>query len=459
MTGWRAQVVQGVAVTKFIGKHVYSHDEKHSQLLELVSALEILLASPELFEHYPESVRNFTECLRLARSLVDRGFTQEQLSELSRTFMPVLWAHPHWNPPLIQSEDGTWREPDWYPRFEKIHERATTAVQQLLVLSELHYSPSAPLRDAPRNEHHAEAQSPQREATNAEFPTLVCSTRRRSKYQFSLMTLLVVVTLFCLCLGGYLSRSPHRKAEEAIWMLGGEVEYHESGEGRSVSASLFRTTATDACMPHLGGLINLDAVVLRDSRVTDAGLAHLVELKGLKYLDLDNTQVTDGGLVHLVDLKGLKFLDLSNTQVTDAGLVHLAGLTKLETLLLSNTRVTDAGLVQLTQLKQLTYVSVSSTKVTDAGLPHLARLTELETLQIDDTRVTDAGLVHLAGLTKLDHLYVSDTQITDVGLVRLEGQKNLKYLYLKGYFKKSRLTDAGIAKLQNALPDCQIVPP
>jgi Leucine-rich repeat (LRR) protein len=67
--------------------------------------------------------------------------------------------------------------------------------------------------------------------------------------------------------------------------------------------------------------------------------------------------------------------------------------------------------------------------------------------------------VHFAGLTKLERLDISDTQITDVGLRKLASLKGLKYLHLKNYVKKSRLTDTGIAELQKALPNCQIVPP
>ncbi len=44
------------------------------------------------------------------------------------------------------------------------------------------------------------------------------------------------------------------------------------------------------------------------------------------------------------------------------------------------------------------------------------------------SRITDAGLVHLAGLTSLEVLHLDDTQITD----------------------------AGVAKLKEVLPDCEI---
>jgi hypothetical protein len=55
-------------------------------------------------------------------------------------------------------------------------------------------------------------------------------------------------------------------------------------------------------------------------------------------------------------------------------------------------------------------------------------LSELRDLSLHATQVTDAGLEHLAGLTQLTTLYLSDTHVTA----------------------------AGVANLQQALPNCKI---
>ncbi len=68
-------------------------------------------------------------------------------------------------------------------------------------------------------------------------------------------------------------------------------------------------------------------------------------------------------------------------------------------------------------------------KVTDAGLAHLAGLTALEELDLSYSQVPDAGLAHLAGLTALETLYLPYSQ---------------------------EITDAGVAKIQKALPNCSI---
>ena len=58
-------------------------------------------------------------------------------------------------------------------------------------------------------------------------------------------------------------------------------------------------------------------------------------------------------------------------------------------------------------------------------------------------KITVAGQTH--------HLH-QPTKITDAGLVYLKGLTNLQYLNL-GFTK---ITDAGVADLQKALPDCKI---
>ena len=148
-------------------------------------------------------------------------------------------------------------------------------------------------------------------------------------------------------------------------------------------------------------------------------------------VDLRGSPVTDKELVHLKRLTKLQDLNLSSTKVTDAGLVHLKALTNLQDLNLSFTKVTDAGLVHLAgmNLKSLTPPKEA---MTDLGLKYyLAAVERPSTLSLGKWKITDAGLVHLKGLTKLQELDLHNTKITN----------------------------AGIADLQKALPNCQIRKP
>jgi len=141
-----------------------------------------------------------------------------------------------------------------------------------------------------------------------------------------------------------------------------------------------------------------------------------------------NEGIDDAKLAYLEDMHHLEHILLQATDVSDAGLVHLKGLTSLKTLWLNKTRVTDVGLV------------------------HLKGLTNLEILQLpQSSKITDKGLMHLAGLTNLANLDLGGTSITDAGLVHLKGLNKLEMLALP-----KNITDAGVAELQKALPDCKI---
>ena len=67
--------------------------------------------------------------------------------------------------------------------------------------------------------------------------------------------------------------------------------------------------------------------------------------------------------------------------------------------------------------------------------------------------VTDAGLVHFKEMPKLQRLSLGGCiQITDAGLVHLQDLTELTQLDLSN----TKVTDAGIAELQQSLPNCKI---
>jgi hypothetical protein len=263
----------------------------------------------------------------------------------------------------------------------------------------------------------------------------------------------------------------------AIEKLGGKVHFDQhNAERPPIAVSFFENpTVVDADLKSLDDLTSLLEVTLDATQVTDAGLSHLKTLPNLGSLSLTRTRVTDDGLAHLAGLSRMEILGLHGTNVTDKGLVHLKGLTRLNMLSLDNTRITDAGLEQLKGLANLCTLNLDGTKVTDAGLAHLSALTSLRdlrlreteitdaalahlkglahlnTLVLNSTRVTDAGLAHLKEIDSLRSLWLADTSITDAGLVHLQGLTGLQSLVLGRH-----VTDAGVTKLQAALPECKI---
>jgi hypothetical protein len=99
------------------------------------------------------------------------------------------------------------------------------------------------------------------------------------------------------------------------------------------------------------------------------------------------------------------------------------------------------------------------TQITDAGLAHLEPLA-LAYLEFPESAKTDIGMKHyieaLAPDTIVEYFPVkpSGWKLTDDGLVHLKGLTNLQTLDLIGCEK---ITDSGVAELQKALPNCEII--
>lgn len=277
-------------------------------------------------------------------------------------------------------------------------------------------------------------------------------------YQFSLKTLLVAMTLFCLGPGGYVAHEQRKaRAQKAMVMLieklGGSVNYDIELPVRS---PMMGQILGDDTYGNLDSISFVNAVKndnkLRPIAFFDADLVPIAGLKGLTHLDLDDTQVTDSGFVYLARLKKLEVLSLTNSRVGDAGLMHLSGLKQVKDLWLDGTLVTDEGMMHLSGLTELNFLNLDGMEISGAGLVHLSGLTKLETLSLTNTRVGDTSLQHLSALKQIEVLWLDGTRVTDAGLVHLAGLTRLRLIHLGN----TQVTDAGVVKLQKALPNCVI---
>jgi hypothetical protein len=137
---------------------------------------------------------------------------------------------------------------------------------------------------------------------------------------------------------------PSAMARALVEKLMGRFQVDEQGPGDSaIIVDLSFTTAADADLERLSGLIHPQQLYLIDTRITDAGLVHLRGQSSLEVLDLARTRITDQGLAHLAGLNSLQTLGLSGTRITDAGVDSLRGLKQLKKLDISSTSLTDAG--------------------------------------------------------------------------------------------------------------------
>ncbi len=166
-----------------------------------------------------------------------------------------------------------------------------------------------------------------------------------------------------------------------------------------------------------------------------------------------NKKLSDAGLANLKDRQNLREINLRETLVSDAGLAHLAKLPRLDFLGLQGTSVGDAGLALLGNDIDIEATSLCFTPVTAKGLARLKGWKHLIRLHLDGTPVSTEGLAHLKDCKKLRYLHIQGTGTTDAGLAHMQECQSLLLLYVA---ENPQVTEAGIAKLHQALPKCRI---
>ena len=205
----------------------------------------------------------------------------------------------------------------------------------------------------------------------------------RRWFQFSLRTLLVLVTIGCIAGGWWINRAFQQRTAvrrfyeltanrpdshgDSLVTMGyrhqGKDQYYKPiipkslhwlrdmiGEecfGEVTGVQILDTPATNDDLKHLAVLPNVERLWLARTKVTDEGMPLVTVCPKLKFIGLDELPITDAGIAHLVALQDLESLSLSGTKLTDAGLEHLARLPRLKELWLRNTAITDAGYQKL----------------------------------------------------------------------------------------------------------------
>jgi internalin A len=198
---------------------------------------------------------------------------------------------------------------------------------------------------------------------------------------------------------------------------------------------------------------------IRNQLSKPAGELTKSDLARVDYLGFSGAYLTDTGLKELAKVRNLKDLGLWCCPIIDADLKEVVKLKHLEKLNLGGTKITGSGLKEVAKFAKLTYLNLRYLPIADADLSELAKLKNLTHLVLNDTQITDEGLKKIVNLGKLSFLQLIDDpehgyvpQITDAGLKELAKLKHLTELYLYG----ARVTQEGLAQLQQALPNCII---
>ncbi|NUQ65738.1 MAG: protein kinase [Pirellulales bacterium] len=150
------------------------------------------------------------------------------------------------------------------------------------------------------------------------------------------------------------------------------------------------------------------------------------------------------------DFDHLEVLDLSGQPIQDCR--GLEGLSKLKELSLARTKVDDAGLESLKNFLELRRLVLDGCPIAGPGLKHLQDLPRLTELRLGCAALGDLGMMSLASLKKLERLSLATSNVGDEGLRHLHGLVSLQELDLD----QTKVTVAGRAELQKALPKCRI---
>jgi hypothetical protein len=171
-------------------------------------------------------------------------------------------------------------------------------------------------------------------------------------------------------------------------------------------------------------------------RADDAAIIERLEAEGVIVLPVSSGLVVG--------------LDASNFDIVLPELCELRGLRSVN---LQHPELTDHQLQQVCALPGVKFLHFDDCPITNVRLKTVVRVRGLETLGLDGAAITDDGLAELTGLRDLKALSLKRDSVTDAGLRHLEGMRGLTWLDLRACHM---VTDAGVARLQKALPKCHI---
>ena len=105
----------------------YTVLDREAQLRQLVAALPPLIEHVRGRPQFASVAPQYEAALDTARALLASGFTEEQLSTLGRSVPDVFVRHKEWTPPLVQYQDGSWVEAEWFTELEAVLQPAMRA--------------------------------------------------------------------------------------------------------------------------------------------------------------------------------------------------------------------------------------------------------------------------------------------------------------------------------------------
>jgi hypothetical protein len=227
----------------------------------------------------------------------------------------------------------------------------------------------------------------------------------------------------------------------------GESEYKLLGSLKGLkSLTLYggKKTLTDATLPLLTSLTELEELTTYGTHISDAGLKHFAAFKTVKSMSFYHPSL---------DVKGFD----------GSGFAALKDLPKLEKLTIAGTRANDKLMEAVGQIKQLKDFRTWHTHQSQAGNAFLLQLPNLRSLTLGQRlrrwdgssnalSLDDATLDLLSKITTLESLSLDETKLSLDALLKLKALPNLKKLELR----RIDLPAEDVEKLKSALASCKV---
>jgi len=284
---------------------------------------------------------------------------------------------------------------------------------------------------------------------------------RRQRFQFSLRTVLILIFLISLPLGGFAWRLQRARTQRvniiALENLGGSVTHRA---GMDWASDDWYSRCENWAYDCLGKDFFLDVTVAwvkaEDRKQAEQALASLRQFPELESLIIrsDHIRISEVSLLpclpelRLLAIKGsggttdyppddLRPLDeaenLYNLVIDKYPMRHetldvLQKKHRLRRLELSGPHVNDHLLAGLGPLDNLDELTLKQTSITDDGLRHLAGLRQLRILTIENAPIQGRGFAALENLSALRSLDVTSTRFDDEGMPALQTFPSLHVL-------------------------------
>ena len=197
----------------------------------------------------------------------------------------------------------------------------------------------------------------------------------------------------------------------------------------------------------------LDTLRLRCPALNDSQLAELNRCRSLDVLQISSDKITDQSLTVLVEgTSTLTVMELSGSGINGRFLSKVGK--ELSWLRLDDCAITDEALKSLRQIPDIEVFSIRhADNVTDAGIRDISSLKMLTGLDVTGTRISKVGLLLLSELETLDTLVLDDCKrVDDECIETLVAFPAIARLSIQN----TSLTEAGVTRLREKLPDCKI---